>query len=119
MTPDVLLYHLLELGVTVALGPGCRTLELTGAAEMLTPELTELLAAHKAELIECVYEIEERAAIQEIDGTPTLNVAARHVTLEGDPYIVDLHRHTPAVVMLADYLSKRGGGVLEFIEVAA
>jgi len=74
MTAEILLYHLRELGVAVALGEGCRTLELEAPKGVLTPVLTELLREHRDELIEAVYVEEERAAIQEIDGRPTLSL---------------------------------------------
>ena len=74
MTADVLLYHLRELSVAVALGDGAQTLELEAPRGVLTPELTELLREHRDELIELLYVEEERAAIQEIDGRPTLSL---------------------------------------------
>lgn len=74
MNAEVLLYHLKELGVAVALGEGARTLELEAPKGMLTPELTELLREHKGNLIQLLYEQEERAASQEIDGKPTLSL---------------------------------------------
>jgi methylase of polypeptide subunit release factors len=71
MTAEILLYHLRELGVVVALGEGCRTLELEAPKGVLTAELTELLRERRDDLIELIYVEEERAAIQEIDGRPT------------------------------------------------
>lgn len=63
MTADVLLYHLAELGVSVSLGASSSELSLDAPRGTLTPELTELLREHKADLIELVYEREEAAAI--------------------------------------------------------
>ena len=74
MTADVLLYHLRELGVRLALGAGCRTLELEAPRGVLTPELTELLREHRDDLIELLYMEEERAAIEWFDGRPTLSL---------------------------------------------
>jgi hypothetical protein len=65
MTPEVLLYHLAELGVSVSLGASSAELSLDAPRGTLTPELAELLREHKAELIELVYEREEAAAIEE------------------------------------------------------
>lgn len=63
MTPEVLLYHLAEIGVSVSLGKSSSELSLDAPRGTLTPELTELLREHKADLIELVYEREEAAAI--------------------------------------------------------
>ncbi len=71
LTAEILYYHLRELGVCLALGDGCRTLELEAPQGVLTPELTDLLREHRDELLELLYVEEERAAIQEIDGRPT------------------------------------------------
>jgi hypothetical protein len=65
MTADVLLYHLAELGVSVSLGASSSELSVDAPRGTLTPELTELLREHKADLIELVYEREEAAAIEE------------------------------------------------------
>jgi hypothetical protein len=64
MTADVLLYHLAELGVFVSLGASSSELSLDAPRGTLTPELTELLHEHKSDLIELVYEREERIAIE-------------------------------------------------------
>jgi hypothetical protein len=72
VTAEILLYHLRELGVAMALGDGCRTLELEAPRGVLTAELTELLREHRGDLIELVYAEEERAAIEWFDGRPTL-----------------------------------------------
>lgn len=65
MTPEVLLYHLAELGCHVAIGTPSMELSLDAPKGTLTPELTELLREHKADLIELVYEREEAAAIED------------------------------------------------------
>jgi hypothetical protein len=65
MTPEVLLYHLAELGVSVSLGASSLELSVDAPRGLLTPELTELLREHKSELIALVYEREEAAAIEE------------------------------------------------------
>lgn len=67
MTPETLLYHLAELGVSVSLGTSSSELSMDAPRGTLTPELTELLREHKADLIELVYEREEAAAIEEED----------------------------------------------------
>jgi len=74
MTAEILLYHLRELGVALALGDGCRTLELEAPKGVLTAELTELLRERRDDLIELVYVEEERAAIEWFDGRPTLSL---------------------------------------------
>jgi hypothetical protein len=118
MTAALLLYHLCELGVTLSLSADLSVLEWDAPAGMVSPELLELLREHKAELIDLLFSEVERAAI-EWEGQPTFNIAARRVTLAGDPLLVELYRHDPAVVSLAEHLSKRGGGVLEIERVAA
>ncbi len=65
MTPEILFYHLAELGVSVSLGASSSELSIDGPRGRLTPELTELLREHKADLIELVYEREERLAIED------------------------------------------------------
>jgi hypothetical protein len=65
MTPEVLLYHLAELGVSVSLGASSSELSVDAPKKTLTPELTELLREHKSELIELVYEREEAQAIED------------------------------------------------------
>ncbi len=82
MNAAVLLYHLRELGIIVALGDGAHTLELEAPYGVLTAELTELLHEHRDDLLQLVFEEEERAAIQEIDGcsSPSLVVSSAPVT---------------------------------------
>lgn len=118
MNAALLLYHLRELGVTLSLSADLTALEWDAPAGMVSPELLDLLREHKAELIDLLFADLEREAI-EWEGQPTLNVAARRVTMAGDPLLIELYRHDPAVVSLAEHLSKRGGGVLEFERVAA
>jgi hypothetical protein len=65
MTAEVLLYHLAELGVSVSLGASSSELSMDASRGTLTPELTELLREHKADLIELVYEREEAQAIED------------------------------------------------------
>ena len=74
MTAETLFYHLRELGVVMALGDGCRTLELEAPRGVLTAELTELMREHRDDLIELVYAEEERAAIEWFDGRPSLSL---------------------------------------------
>lgn len=65
MTPEILHYHLRELGITVALTKDSCSLELDAPADMLSPELLELVKSFKDELVEMIYLEEERAAIEE------------------------------------------------------
>jgi hypothetical protein len=74
MTAEILLFHLRALGVALALGDGCRTLELEAPRGVLTAELTELMREHRDGLIELVYAAEERAAIEWFDGRPMLSL---------------------------------------------
>jgi len=74
MTAETLFYHLRELGVVMALGDGCRTLELDAPRGVLTAELTELMREHRDDLIELVYVEAELAAIEWFDGRPTLSL---------------------------------------------
>jgi hypothetical protein len=64
MTPDILLYHLLELGVTVRLSVDARALDIEAPDGALTPELIELLREHKSGIVDLVYSHEEAAAIE-------------------------------------------------------
>ncbi len=65
MTPEVLLYHLAELGVSVSLGASSSELSMDAPRGTLTPELTELLREHKSELIALIYAREEAQAIED------------------------------------------------------
>lgn len=65
MMAETLLYHLAEIGVSVSLGASSSELSIDAPRGTLTPELTELLREHKADLIELVYEREEAAAIED------------------------------------------------------
>ncbi len=65
MTAEVLLYHLAEIGCAVSLGKSSSELSVDAPRGTLTPELTELLREHKADLIELVYEREEAQAIED------------------------------------------------------
>jgi TubC N-terminal docking domain len=65
MTPEILLYHLRELNISVALTNDACSLDLDAPAGMLTPELLEIIKSFKAELVEMIYLEEERAAIEE------------------------------------------------------
>jgi hypothetical protein len=65
MNAETLLHHLAELGCYVAIGTPSTELSLDAPKGTLTPELTELLREHKADLIALVYEREEAAAIEE------------------------------------------------------
>ncbi len=64
MTPDILLYHLLELGVTVRLSVDARGLDIEAPDGALTPELIELLREHKSDIVDLIYSHEECAAIE-------------------------------------------------------
>jgi hypothetical protein len=65
MTPEILFYHLAEIGINVSLGTPSTELLIDAPKNIITPELTELLREHKGDLIELVYEREERIAIEE------------------------------------------------------
>jgi hypothetical protein len=64
MTPDILLYHLTELGVTVRLSVDARGLDIEAPDGALSPELIELLREHKSGMVDLVYSHEEAAAIE-------------------------------------------------------
>lgn len=64
MTPEILLFHLYELGVTVELSPDARSLVLDAPAGVMTRELTDWIRQFKPELVQLVYEEKEREAIQ-------------------------------------------------------
>jgi hypothetical protein len=115
MTVETLFYHLCELGVRVKTSADARALELDAPRGTLTPELVGLLREHRDELLEYVFECEERGAI-EWEGKPTIPMC---VKLEGSPLLVEMYRHDPRVVALAELLTKHGGGgVLQFMGAA-
>ncbi len=117
MTAEILLYHLKELGIVVTLSNDVRGLEIEAPRRVLTPELTELMREFKGDLVDLVYSYDEAEAIA-IEGCE--GEAARPATLitfEGDPLLGERWRNAPMVRALADELSKRGGGLLEFLRV--
>lgn len=64
MTAQELLTELEGAGVLLTPGAGCGRLRVNAPAGSLTPERRRALVEHKAELLELVYEREERAALQ-------------------------------------------------------
>ena len=84
MTPDILLYHLTELGVTVRLSVDARALDIEAPDGALTTELIELLREHKSGIVDLVYSHEEAAAI-EWEGCfyPAAQPAPNSTTIEG------------------------------------
>lgn len=65
MNADALFYHLTELNVVLSFGERIHTLEIEGPRGALTSELKGLITENKPDLIELVYEREERAAIED------------------------------------------------------
>jgi len=108
MTADVLLYHLAELGVSVSFGASSSEISVDAPRGTLTPELTELLREHKADLIELVYEREEAAAISDEGrlsdiGRAYLEAQSPPVTVvDGvDRALADVAKVHPGVLALA------------------
>lgn len=117
MTPEILLYHLRELGVSVTLTEDVRSLELEAAEGVLTLELMEIVKSFRDDLVEMVYLEEEQTAIQEegCDGERRYD----RVAMKGDRDLLERFRMHPAVTTLRDELNKRGGGVIEVTQCAA
>lgn len=85
MTARELLAELDGAGVLVTLGAGAGRLRVDAPAGALTEELRGTLAEHKAELLELVYEREERAALQ---GAPAGHDAALWLRAANHPLVL-------------------------------
>jgi len=75
MSVEAVYYHLLELGARVELTPDLRSLEVDAPAGALTPEMAGLLREHKGALVDLLFGMREREAIEEegrLDYDPTL-----------------------------------------------
>jgi hypothetical protein len=108
MTAPELLKHLAQKSINVALGASSSELSVDAPKGTLTPELTELLREHKADLIELVFEREEAAAIEDEGqlsdiGRAYLEAQAPPVTVvDGvDRALVDVAKVHPGVLALA------------------
>ncbi len=117
MNAEILLYHLMQLGVVFQLSVDARGLEIDAPPGVLTPELTELLRKFKGDLVDLVYSYEEAEAIA-IEGCEgEAKRPATSITFEGDQVLIDLWRNSPAVRALAEALGKRCSATLEFVRV--
>jgi hypothetical protein len=108
MNAEIALYHLWELGVKVCLSDDLRGLELDAPAGVLTPELLELLAPVKPELVDLLYaQIEAEAIAWEgcVDEKPR-----GVVKFIGDPLLVSMWERNPTIQIYANMLSGLGGG---------
>jgi hypothetical protein len=125
MTPEVLFYHLKELGVAVGLTNDARNLSLDAPEGALTSEIVDLIREHKSDLIETIYSLDEAEAIAwEGCAKTTINDEADdkvigHVAFAGDPLLISLYENDPSVRCLTEQLSKHGGGEIEFVRCAA
>ncbi len=113
MNAEKLLYHLMQLGVSLALTSNARDLEIDAPRGVMTPELAELMREHKSDLIELVYLREEAEAIawEGCLGESRRPVAV--VKYEGEASLIDRYKNHPTVRMLADFCNRHGGGTLE------
>jgi hypothetical protein len=119
MTSDVILQHLYELGVEISLSLDARSLELDARADVLTDELLELVREHKDELVQLVYEEQERLAIQEeSQSAKGIGDYMRGITLTGDSDLLGSVKHHPVLVSLFSHLSARGGASVEIVRAA-
>jgi hypothetical protein len=121
MNASELLNHLAQKGVALSLGKSSAELSVDAPKGALTPELTELLREHKAELIELVYEREEAAAIADEGrlsdvGRAFLKAQKKLVTVADgvDGALADVAKTHPGVLALAKAC---GSGGLEIISV--
>jgi hypothetical protein len=64
MSVEAVYYHLLELGASVSLTGDLRSLEVDAPAGALTPEMAGLLREHKGALVDLLFEMREREAIE-------------------------------------------------------
>jgi hypothetical protein len=108
MNASELLIHLAQKGVALSLGKSSSELSIDTPRGTLTPELTELLREHKADLIELVYEREEAAAIEEEGrlsdtGRAFLEAQAPRVTVADgvDAALASIAKADAGVLMLA------------------
>jgi len=113
MIAENLFTHLQELGVVVSLKDDMTGLDFDAPKGALSPELVELLREHKADLIELVYETEERRAIE--GELPLEKLRPYVLSFEGDKKLIEAYRHHPQVAELVDALCRHGGGVVEFV----
>lgn len=114
-TAETLLYHLHRLGARVALAPDLLSVEVDAPAGTLTPELVGLVREHKGELVDLLFALEERAAIQE-EGQPSY---PHGVTLEGDAALIESVRNDPAVRALLELGARLGGATFEVVRSEA
>ncbi|MGI8656846.1 MAG: hypothetical protein ACR2LC_16700 [Pyrinomonadaceae bacterium] len=108
MNAPEFLHHLAQIGVCVSLGASSSELSIDAPRGTLTPELTELLREHKADLIELVYEREEAAAIEDEGqlsdiGRAYLEAQSPPVTVADcvDRALADVAKVHPGVLALA------------------
>lgn len=99
MNAEILLRHLYDLGCTVGLTPDARSLDLDAPKGVLTDELLEVLREHKSELVQMVFEEQEREAIQ-WEGSPSLPVG---VKFTGDARLIEKWQHYPSVVRFVEW----------------
>jgi hypothetical protein len=123
MNAQTLLEHLYELGCEIKLSLDARSLELDARADALTDELLELVREHKEEIVQLVYEAEERAAIIEearpgTIGDYMLGDYMQGITLTDGSDLLSSVKHDPALVSLFAHLSARGGASVELVRAA-
>jgi hypothetical protein len=118
MTSDVILGHLYELGIEISLSLDARSLELDARADVLTDELLALVLEHKDELVQLVYEEQERLAIQEESRPASVGDYMRGITVTADSDLLKSVKPHPALVSLFSHLSARGGASVEIVRAA-
>lgn len=114
-TVEGILYHLHALGARVALSADLLSVGVDAPAGVLTPELVGLVREHKDELVDLLFSLEEREAIQE-EGRPSY---PHGVTLEGDAVLVESVRNSPAVRALLELGARLGGATFEVVRSEA
>ncbi len=111
MNPEILLCHLDELGITISLFGDPLTLDLQAPKGTLTPEVIELVREHKPELVQLVFEREERAAIQWEGCHSLMGRSSRHFKFVGDLKLLGLVWGNPEVIKLMSAFADYGGEI--------
>ena len=116
MNAEILFHHLMRLGITLELSTNARGLEIDAPQGVMTPELAELIREHKSDLIELVYDREEADAIAWEGRASEVKRAVAAVSFEGEASLIESYKNHPTVRMLSDFLTRHGGGVMEFMQ---
>lgn len=102
MTPGELLEHLEARGVR--LSEGVTGLRIDAPVGVVTPELRDLLARHKPDLLDLLFEREERAALMGATGkkgTEHFIDAREFITAANDPRVREVLRIFGGEIVIA------------------